>query len=229
MAKKKHILKFEEKTDMGSSAARRIRRGGRVPGIIYGHGKESRALTVDQNEWQVLAGQEIQIIYLKPSKGKDIPVLIKDVQYDFLNGITLHIDFLEVRMDEEITAEVPIHTHGQAPGVTHGGVVDQMLHEVEIRCLPTDLPEHIEVDISGLELDGAIHVKDLPVPENTTVETDPEQVVVHLVLPTIEKEPEDEELEGLEGEEGAETEAGDESPQEPEVIGEKKDSDEDSQ
>lgn len=202
----KNVLNVIDRTDFGSSASRRSRREGKVPAVIYGHGADPKHFMLDVKEWSVIARQDIQIVDLKIDKGATLTALIKDVQYDYLNNEYTHIDFLEVKMDEEITASVPIHTHGTAVGLSQGGVLDQPMHEIEVRCTPQTLPEAIEVDVAELEVDDSIIVKDLVFPEGVTPIPDPEQSVCHVMLPRIEEEPE--EVEGEEGEEGVEGEEG---------------------
>ena len=205
MSKKKHVLNVMDREVSGSASSRKIRREGNVPAIIYGHGAKPQSLLLDGKEWAILARQDIQIVELKCADGKPLNALIKDVQYDYLKGTTVHVDFLEVKMDEIITASVPIHTQGIPVGASQGGVLEQLMHEIEVSCTPLTLPESIEVDVTGVELDAAIHVGDLLFPEGVTPIPDADQNVLHVMLPRIEEEPEEEEgEEGAEGVEGAE-------------------------
>jgi len=112
--------------------------------------------------------------------------LIKEVQYDTLRNVFLHIDFQAVRMDEKIHASVPVHpAFGvESIGITHGGILEQPLHTIEVSCLPTALPEAITIDLRGLEVDHSIHVRDLAMPEGVSAVTDPDAVVFHMIKPS---------------------------------------------
>ncbi len=203
MAKEKHVLKIVNRDSFGSSASRKVRREGKIPGVVYGHGAEPKMFLIDVKDWEIIAKQEVQIIQLKSEKESEINVLIKDVQFDYLAGITEHIDFLEVKLDEVITAMVPVHAIGTPIGVSQGGLLDHLLHEIEVSCTPLTLPESIEVDISELELNGSVNIGDLELPEDVTSIGDQEQTVLHVVLPRVEEEPEEEGEEGVEGAEAA--------------------------
>ena len=190
MSKEKHVLNVMEREASGSAASRKNRREGKVPAIIYGHGAKPKNLLLDGREWDIISRQEVQIVELKPQSGKALNALIKDVQYDYLSGTTTHIDFLEVKMDEVIHAFVPIHTHGTPVGLSQGGVLDHLMHEIEVSCTPMTLPDSIEVDVHGLELDAAVHVRDLVLPEGVKPLLDPDQTVMHVILPRIQEEAE---------------------------------------
>lgn len=207
----KNVLNVMDREDLGTSASRKCRREGKVPAVIYGHGAKPKHFIMDVKEWAAIARQDSQIVDLKTEKGKTLTALIKDVQFDYLNNSYTHVDFLEVKMDEEITASVPIHTHGTPVGLSQGGVLDQQLHEIEVQCTPRTLPEIIEVDVSELELEASICIGDLEFPEGVTPILEADQTVCHVMIPRVEEEPEEGALEGeegLEGGEGAEGEAG---------------------
>ena len=206
MSKEKHVLNVMDRSAFGSAASRKARREGKVPAVIYGHGAEPQRFLMDAKEWTIISKQDIQIVELKRESGQPLNALIKDVQYDYLKGSTTHVDFLEVKMDEVITAFVPIHTHGIPVGLSQGGVLDQPMHEIEVSCTPLTLPEAIEVEVAELELDSAVHVSDLVFSEGVTPIPDAEQVVCQVMLPRVQEEEEVEE-EGIEGEEGVEGEA----------------------
>ena len=204
MAKEKHELKVTERTESGSAASRRARKSGMIPVVVYGHGTEARSFLVAVKDWDIIAKQDVQIVQLQPEKGKEINVLIKDVQYDYLAGITEHIDFQEVKMDEVITATIPIHTTGTPVGISQGGMLEYMMHDVEVSCTPNTLPESIDLNISELELHAVVNIGDLSVPEGVTVLGDPSQTVLHIILPRVETEETEEEGAVAEGEETAE-------------------------
>lgn len=223
MSKEKHILNVEERTSFGSGASRRLRNHGKIPAIIYGHGSDPKTFLLDGKEWKILAQEDVHLVELKPSKGTIINALVKEVQFDYLKGTTLHVDFQEVKMDEIITTSVPIYTRGTPVGFSQGGVLDQLLYEIEIKCLPKDLPESIEIDVSGLELEGSLQVKDLKLPDNVSAVNDPEETVVHVLKSRLEiEEPKKEEGEGLpEGEGEGEEEKGEGEGEEVETVDEK--------
>ena len=182
---KKYEINVKSRDVFGKCASRRARKAGMVPANIYMHGAACRPVLVDVNEWKPLANQDITLISLK--EGSDVSMaLVKEVQYDTLKNVFLHIDFQAVRMDEKIHASVPVHpAFGvEAIGITHGGILEQPLHTIEVSCLPTALPEAITIDLSGLEVDHSIHVKDLVMPEGVSAVSDPDAVVFHMIKPS---------------------------------------------
>ena len=183
-------LKIESRTDSGSGSSKRLRREGKIPTVVYGHNKEPKHYSVEEKEWRsVVKKGDAHIIKVVIDNAKTtVTALIKEVQYDFLNGRTLHIDLQEVNMNEKITASVAIHPVGKAIGLKVGGVLDQVIHEIEVICLPNDLPESIEVDVSELELNDALHIKEIVFPENVKTHEDPDQVVFHVVEPKVKQE-----------------------------------------
>ena len=181
MTKEKNVLKVTERKTFGSAASRRARKEGKVPVVVYGHGATPQSFLIDAKEWNIIAKQDIQIIELQPEKGNPINVLIKDVQIDYLHGIVEHVDFLEVKMDEAIVTMIPIHSTGTPAGLSQGGTLEYITHEVEVNCTPTSIPDSITVDISELELNAAITVGDLELPEGVTPTGDEKQVILHVV------------------------------------------------
>lgn len=182
---KKYEINVKSRDAFGKCASRRARKSGMVPANIYMHGAACRPVLVDVNEWKPLANLDITLISLK--EGADVSMaLIKEVQYDTLRNVFLHIDFQAVRMDEKIHASVPVHpAFGvEAIGITHGGILEQPLHSIEVSCLPTALPEAITIDLAGLEVDHSIHVKDLVMPEGVSAVSDPDAVVFHMIKPS---------------------------------------------
>jgi large subunit ribosomal protein L25 len=198
MAKEKHLIQVVNREELGSAASRRARKEGMVPAVVYGHGAEPKSFLITVKDWDIIAKQDVQIVQLKPNKGSEINVLIKDVQYDYLKNRTDHIDFLEVKMDEAITASIPVHTIGTPAGITQGGTLEHILHEVEVNCTPLTLPEYIEVNIENVELNGEIKTGDLPLPEGVTIAGDTTQTVLHVIHSHVSEE-------GEEGEDAAET------------------------
>lgn len=208
MAESAHIT-AEKREGTGKGAARSMRREGRVPGILYGHGEESIPLSVEAGELHRLV-QAISIentivdLDVSGDGGESYKVLIRELQRHPFRDEVLHIDFFHVAMDEKLYVEVPIVIMGVPEGVKNkGGVLDHQLRELEVYCLPGNIPEKVEVDVTGLDIGDAIHVRDL-VLFDVEVETDPDRSVVTVLAPTVIEEVEP----------GVEEEA-----LEPEVIG----------
>ncbi len=166
-------LTAEFRDDMGKGASRRLRRSGRIPAILYGGGQEPRSITL--NEGQLLHNMESEAFYsrvLNIRIGKqDQDCVLKDVQRHPARRRVLHVDLQRVVAGEEIRMTVPLHFIGEdvAPGVKVGGSVFHISTEVEITCLPKDLPEYIDVDVSEVELDQALFLSDLVLPEGVRV------------------------------------------------------------
>lgn len=202
-------LKAEPRTDAGKGVARKLRASGRVPAVLYGHGKDARALSVDAKELFHLlhgaAGGNVLIDLV--IDGKKTMAMPREVQRDHVRGQYLHVDFLEVRRDEKVTVDVPIHLIGESAGVKAGGVLEHHLWDLKVECLPQDLPESIEADISALNVNDSLHVSDVVVPEVCTVLT-PQDEIVAAVVPPQAREVEEVEAEAVEGEAEAEEGAG---------------------
>lgn len=198
----------------GKGAARSSRREGRIPGVLYGHGEESVSLSVDANELQKLVHSisiENTIVDLDIGKGEPYKVLIREVQRHPFRDEFIHIDFFHVAMDEKIQVEIPIVLIGTPTGVKNkGGVMDHQLRELEVFCLPGNIPEKVEIDVSNLDIGDSIHVSDIQLPD-VEVLTDLDRSVVAVLAPTV-----------IEVEEAAAEEA----ILEPEVIGRGKEEEE---
>jgi large subunit ribosomal protein L25 len=216
MSTKESVLNVRERSQFGSSSSRRERRSGSIPVVVYSHGSKAKSFLLPRLEWDVLSRKgDIHLVKLKSDKGDAINALIKDVQHDYLSGTTLHVDFQEVRMDEVITATVPVFSRGIAIGAAQGGgVLEQLLHEIEVKCLPSDIPGSIEVDVSLLEIDQAIHIRDIKLPEKVVHAMPEDQTVIHVVRLRIEVEP----VAGAEGV-ASEVPAGEATGTEPELVG----------
>jgi len=225
---KRPTLDVEDRTERGTRAAKRLRREGYVPGVVYG-GKDGECTSFKVN-WRdlrtVLAGSAL--IDLKVG-GKTRPVIVKDQQQHPVRDELLHIDLLEVRLDETIQTQVSVHLEGaeEAPGIKEGGVLEHVTHQLNIEALPTDIPEAIVVDVSGLEIAATMHLSEISPPQGVTFLDDPEDTILAtVVVPTEVEEPEIEEEtelvgedgEPIEGEEAAEGEEGAEAPAEGEAA-----------
>lgn len=201
MKKEQHVINVKERTETGKGFSRRSRRAGSIPAIIYCKGKENKNLVIDAREWSHVAKHDIKLVDLKKEDGELCKALIKEIQEDFLKGNVLHIDFQEVRMDEVITASVSVYAMpGTVPvGLSMGGILEQPMHEIEVSCLPGDLPETIEVDISKIELEQSLHVKDIVMPKGVTAVSDPNGIVFHVGIQAAEESATAAAAEGAEG------------------------------
>ena len=209
-----NTLAVESREGTGKGFARRLRAAGRVPAVVYGHGKESVSLTLDPGVLEAMlrkshAGMNTLIELEGDAKVKGRTVLVKELQRDPVLGFVIHADLFEIDTTERISVSVPIHLTGIAEGVTMGGLIDHVLREIELDCLPNAIPDGFTVDVTRLVMGEAIHVSDLDVPDGVHIRTHAELPVVSVVAPTVEEEPEVEEVEEgvAETEEGAAGEA----------------------
>jgi large subunit ribosomal protein L25 len=188
-----------------------LRRAGRLPAVVYGHGIESSNVTVDTHEFEQLRRHTgpNALVDLSVDGQKAQPVLVHSVQVHPVNRRPLHIDLFLVRMTEELTVDVPLVAIGDAPAVTlNGGTLLHPSESVRVRALPDHLPQSIEYSVVSLvDFDTAIHVRDLTVPSDVTLLTDPDEIIAKVQPPRVEEEPVVvAEAEGVEGEEPAEGE-----------------------
>ena len=169
----------------------KLRKGGVLPAVVYGHNLETTPLEINEREFAKAfkTAGESTIVSLSID-GKTHPVLIHEVQNHYLTDRPIHVDFFAVNMTEKLTATVPLHFIGEAPAVkTLGGVFTRNLSEVEVECLPADLPQSIEVDISSLNtFEDAIRVKDLKVSDKVEIKANPDEFVANVVPPRSEAE-----------------------------------------
>lgn len=211
-------INVQKREQSGSAAARRLRREGLIPGVIYKNGEAARSVSLPAHDFEQLLhhhASEQMMIQIVLDNGVEESVLLKEVQHDAITGSVEHVDLQEVSMTEKLQVEVPVELTGEAIGVQQGGVLDHQLHSIEVECLPADIPEQIEVDVSELDINDQVTVADLRTPGTPyeIIEED-EAVVATVFMPRAVEE---------EDEEGAE---GEEAPAEPEVINEKKDDEE---
>ncbi len=202
--KTNYELAVESRSDLGTGAVRRARKAGKIPAVIYSRGVKSAPLFVATREWEALARHDFNLVTLIEGKKKTAAV-VKEVQNNYLKACVMHIDFQEVKMDEKITASIPVSAaYGEPAGVSQGGILEQPVHEIEISAFPADLPEHLEADISALEIGDSLHISEIRVPENVEVVSDLKLVVFYVSKPVAEEEVEAVEGETEESEEGAE-------------------------
>lgn len=186
-------LRASTRTGKGKGAARSMRRAGRIPAVVYGHHRETEALELDATVVERLVGglkSSSTMIDLTVDDRPAVRTLIREVQRDPLRPQTiLHLDLYEVRADEKITVEVPVHLTGVPDGVRNfAGVLDHLMHKLEIEVLPADMPESIDIDVTHLGIADVIFVRDVTVP-NAEILNDPDQAVCTVVPPRVEEAP----------------------------------------
>ncbi len=225
MAQTRTTLKANPRTRQGSRGTRRLRKEGMVPGVVYGHGGEAKLFSVVDRELRVVLSEGHALFDLEIEGQEAVPVVVKEQQYHPVKGDVIHMDFLEVNLNEKIEAEVSIELEGteQAPGVREGGVLEHVLREVTVEALPTEIPELLVVDVSAMEINDNVTLEAVVAPEGVTIVADDpgEVTVATLSPPRVEEEPEPsaeeetalvgEDGEPIEGEEAAEGEGGEES------------------
>ncbi len=184
-------LAAEPRQQTGKGAARTLRREGKVPAVIYGHGREPEALTIEAVALQrALSGHSgSTVLDVTVADRAPVKALIREIQRDTLRpAVIVHLDLYEIHADEKITLEVPVHLNGIADGVRNfGGVMDHSLRELEIRVFPRDIPDHIEVDVTDLPIGHSIFVRDLTFAAGEIL-TDEDVVVCTVVAPRVEEE-----------------------------------------
>lgn len=187
-------LTVEKRSTNGKNEARRERASGRIPAVVYGAGKPNVPVSVDRKALADVfrEGAGENTIFLLKLGGSDQSrhAMIKEMQRDPVSRKPLHIDFVRVLMDVKITVEVPIEIVGIAKGVkTDGGILDIVTREVEIECLPGNIPTGLAVDVTELGIGDAIRIAQIPAPEGVRIVDNPEKVVLHVAHPTREEEP----------------------------------------
>ena len=180
---KKTTIKAAPRARTGSGRLNQMRREGWLPSVIYGRGAENQNLKVDAKSFaEVIAhsSSENIVVNLEIEGEGTRLAFLQAIQHDPLSGAALHADFLSIDSKTEITAHIPAHLNGEAPGVKAGGVIEQYVHAIEITCLPDDLPETIEIDISSLELGGSLHIGEIQYPKGVRPTHSSDVVVVHI-------------------------------------------------
>jgi large subunit ribosomal protein L25 len=207
-------LRAEGGRTPGSPESRRIRRTGNVPAVVYGHGTESRPITVDAHDLQLALHTEAganALINLEIDGGKPVLTMARVVDKHPFRNEYRHVDFVAISLDEKLSFEIPIHFEGTPIGVIEGGVFSPRRTTVEVLTLASTIPDFVELDVSGVQLGDSLRIGDLPQLEGVEYPEDPEAVVMSVTVPAAEIEEEPEEVELLEGEElpeGEEAEAG---------------------
>lgn len=179
-------LAVQQRTEIGKNAVKKLRRNGFIPGVVYCPGKKSVPVSVLSSSLVkvVRVAGYTRLIDLDIAGDRRV-VLVKELARDPLKGDVIHVDFQEVLMDKEVQTLVPIVFIGEDKRESDGGVLSIGLRELAIKCLPSAIPDRIEVDVSGLKVGDAVSVKDLQLPDGVTCEADPEEVVVSVALPDV--------------------------------------------
>jgi large subunit ribosomal protein L25 len=213
-----NLLNVEPRTTFGKRNNRRLHRAGKLPAVLYGHGEESVSLTLGSDQLEAVVRHGAKVVDLEGAvSGK---ALLQEVIWDTFFHQVLHVDLLRVMAGDKVTVDVPIELKGEAPGVNDGGIIEHLIHSVEIE-VPLDLvPEKLHIRIGALKVGGELYIKDISdLPAGATVNADPDEVVVHCLLPSTDEEAEAEEGMGAEPEviaKGKEKEEGEEGEEEKE-------------
>ncbi len=209
-------IEVQPREGLGKGAARALRRQGLIPGVVYGHNFGPIPVQVELEELKRLLHHEsIESMLIRMKlNGREETVMIKEIQRHPVTYDILHVDFHRVSLTEEVTTRVPIELVGESIGVKEGGILEFLLRELEIKCLPTEIPEHITIDVSRMRIGDSLRVGDLELKEGITVLDDPDTVIVLIAAPVVR-----EEIEEVEEAEEAEEE-------EPELVGEEKEEEE---
>ena len=196
-------LTIEQRSELGTSTARSMRRNGKIPANYYYHGEANQNIAIDRKIFNQ-AVQSGQKVFEVEMNGETLYVMIKDAQYHPVTEDVIHIDLMRVRRTEKMTFSIPIVLEGEAAGAAEGGLVAQVASSIEIECFPTDVPENVTLDISSLELNGVMTASELNLLEDVVLISPEDTTIALCSPPKAEVEPEVEELE--EGEEGESSE-----------------------
>lgn len=184
-------LGVEARADRGKGAARRLRRTGKVPAVFYGPKSSAMPIAIDRKDFAAhVANLEGSHLIRFESAVADLQkrvALVREVQHHPVNGGILHVDFYEVDLTQRLTVTVPLHFVGKAKGIADGGILQPILREMEVECLPTDIPQFIEVDVTSLAIHDAVHLADVPMPANVTAIVETNEAVVTVLPPTVEE------------------------------------------
>ena len=201
-------LEAVKRDTRGKNEARRVRAAGKIPAVVYGDKSDAAVISVDPKTLLRILHSDSGVntlISLKLEGEGDTRVLVRDFQLDPITQAPLHVDFYRIAMDKKLTVTVPIQIKGEAKGVkTQGGVLDFVHRDIEVECLPSDIPEHIDIDVTELLMGQGVRVRDLPQDVKWTPLTDAETMIVHIVAPKVEA--------------AAEPAAAGATPAEPEVV-----------
>jgi large subunit ribosomal protein L25 len=181
-------LAAQPRTGRGSQAARKLRRDGRVPAVVYGHKEDTVSVSLSLEDFGNVIRHGARVVDLRVD-GKTEKALIREIQWDHLGKHVLHVDFARVAADERVVVTVPLELRGTAPGVTAGGVLDQPIHTLSVECLAISLPDSIRVNINEVQIGGVIHVRDLVLPAGVKAMAEADAVVVQVRAAEVEAAP----------------------------------------
>jgi large subunit ribosomal protein L25 len=181
------LLHVEQRKDHGKRNNVRLRRSGKTPAVLYGHGEEAVSLILAAEELEASLRHGAKVVDLDgAASGK---ALLQDVQWDTFFHQVLHVDLLRVRAGERVTVDVPIELRGESPGAGNGGVVEQMIHSVEIEVALDVIPDKLHVNINNLQIGDQLAIKDIiDLPAGATVNMDEDEMIVHCIMPSAEEE-----------------------------------------
>ena len=186
-------IKADHRVKGSKNSARRLRRNGKIPAILYGPKTQSVPLQVDKKDFStrvaVLEGSHLVRLKSSDPSLTEKVALVKDMQFHPISGDVIHTDLYEVDLAARITVRVPLRFIGKAAGVVRGGILQPIVREVEVECLPLDIPNSFNVDVSALDIGDSIHVEDIPMPEGVTAVYESNYAVVTVVTPTVEEAP----------------------------------------
>lgn len=200
-------LNVDTRTDTGKGVARTLRRDGKIPAILYGPGTEPVMLSVETHDLELLLkkrriGQMLLNLAIQNGGQSVRPAIIKELQRHPVSGSLVHVDFYEISMDRKIKVRIPVSVKGKSIGVEMGGILQIIRRDLEVLCLPGDVPENIEIDVTELNTGDAVHVRDIVPEGNIEIPSEVNFTVVTVLAPKGDKAEEGEEEEGEEGEEG---------------------------
>jgi len=210
-------LNVSKRVRMGKSGARAIRKEGNVPAILYGKGEEPLALVINPADLKQALSTEagentlLEIVVENDSEEIKKLSLLREIQYDYITSKPIHFDFQTLDVSKKITVSVPVAINGKSKGVKEGGILEEILREISVECLPTDIPNAFEVDVTELEIGHSIHVNALEVTEGVDILHDENETIVTVLAPRLEVTTTEEDEEEDEDEEGEEAQEGDES------------------
>jgi large subunit ribosomal protein L25 len=196
-----NTLATESRTQLGSRPSGRLRRQGKVPAVVYGLGAEAVSVTVPSRELQhILAGESgANSLITLDVDGESVLTLARQIHRHPTRGELVHVDFIRIRRDVAVSAEIPLHLLGEPTGVRDGGLLEQLMFNLTVEAMPGNIPVALEVDVSHLAIGDQLHVSDIPLAAGVAAQADPETVVVQIAAPRVAAE-------GVEGEELAEGE-----------------------
>ncbi|MCB4792808.1 MAG: 50S ribosomal protein L25 [Elusimicrobia bacterium] len=209
-------LRVEPRELKSKNTLKTLRKEGKVPGVFYGHGEKTTHVAVNAKEFDKFlhSGVGKNVLIDLNIEGNKKTVIIKELQRNLLDHTLSHVDFMAVSMKQKIEINVPLHIVGVAPGVKDaGGILEYTVRELKVKCLPTDIPAYIDIDVSNLQIGNGVSVKDLPKIEGVEVLNDPNSLLVNVVAPM-----KIEEVAPVAAEAGVEGAAAAAAPMEPEVI-----------